>query len=78
MTGWIHISAPIKTSEKGTYWVRDIMNMTYLELIVLACVRISSLTRDTGLAVQLLTVHLLPPGTTEIDVIINISLLSLF
>ena len=39
----------------------------YLQLLlVLACVRITRLTRDVRLAVQLLTVHLLPPVTIQI------------
>ena len=39
----------------------------YLKLLlVLACVRITRLTRDMRLAVQLLTVHLLPPVTIQI------------
>ena len=71
---WIKWSAGFKyrtstsASERQTKELLDKINsQQYLKLLlVLACVRIIRLTRDMRLAVQLLTVHLLPPVTIQI------------
>jgi len=69
MIGWLHIPAVhigVRTSNKKLPLSKRSSEQYLKLLLVLACVRITRLTRDMRLAVQLLTVHLLPPVTIQI------------